>query len=183
MGGRGANLAGSGVSMELDWRSAYLLQAKSDYEMFTTLAQKEDTPLCHTLHYLQMATEKLAKSFLSEPNQPWPSRHQAYVAFIHVLLLNPNPFQKILGYTRKDQYKASLGSIRRTAKTLEDLVPESLRTRPNPEYPWSSQGRIYVPVVYDFPGLRLQEVGMRKLLKFTELSFVMVENLIKSTSI
>ena len=47
----------------MDWSGAFLEQAKSDYEVFRLLNASRQS-LCHRLHYMQMASEKTAKSFL-----------------------------------------------------------------------------------------------------------------------
>ena len=52
----------------MDWRTAYLEQAKSDYAMLLKL-NRDEAPLCHRLHYLQMTTEKMAKGFLTRPRR------------------------------------------------------------------------------------------------------------------
>ncbi len=50
----------------MDWRTANLTQARSDFEMLQTLSRQQAPP-CHQLHYLQMSTEKLAKGFSTPP--------------------------------------------------------------------------------------------------------------------
>ena len=63
----------------MDWRTAYLEQAKSDYAMLLKLNQ-EEAPLCHRLHYLQMTTEKMAKGFLTpKGGARYPKTHNALV--------------------------------------------------------------------------------------------------------
>jgi hypothetical protein len=44
------------------WSDAFLTQARSDWQVFEHLYDS-DFPECHALHYLQMATEKLAKAY------------------------------------------------------------------------------------------------------------------------
>lgn len=46
------------------WQHAYAVQAKADFAAFTVLRQSYDLPPCLALHCLQMASEKLCKSFL-----------------------------------------------------------------------------------------------------------------------
>jgi hypothetical protein len=53
----------------MTWREAFRQQALSDYAVFRHLTRVADIPVCHRLHYLQMATEKLAKSLLLVGNQ------------------------------------------------------------------------------------------------------------------
>ena len=49
--------------MPWDWRSSYLEQAKSNYAMFSLIRSQASS--CQSLHYLQMAKEKMAKGFLT----------------------------------------------------------------------------------------------------------------------
>jgi len=44
------------------WSEAFLAQAKSDWQIYEHL-EKTSFSKCHALHYLQMATEKLAKAY------------------------------------------------------------------------------------------------------------------------
>ena len=73
--------------MAMDWRTAYFQQARSDYDMLLRLLKEENVPECQRLHYLQMATEKLAKGFLTQPGGPrYPKVHDAFVRFVKSLL-------------------------------------------------------------------------------------------------
>jgi len=69
-----------------DWRTAFLLQARSDHAAFRLLldaARNDPALLCQCLHYLQMTTEKLAKGFLTPPNGPRPPAvHHAFTRFV-----------------------------------------------------------------------------------------------------
>lgn len=65
--------------MAQDWRTAYFCQARSDYETLQLL-EEAGAPFCQRLHYLQMATEKLAKGFATAPGGPQqPKVHRGYV--------------------------------------------------------------------------------------------------------
>lgn len=68
--------------MPHDWRSSYLTQAKADYAIFRLL-EKENSPLCHRLHYLQMTTEKLAKGLLTPVGGVrYAKTHDAFLTFV-----------------------------------------------------------------------------------------------------
>lgn len=68
--------------MAQDWRTAYFRQARSDYETLQFL-EEASAPFCQRLHYLQMATEKLAKGFATAPGGPQqPKVHRGYVQFL-----------------------------------------------------------------------------------------------------
>jgi hypothetical protein len=49
------------------WRTAYFMQAQNDYSVFREFKRRADIAMCQKLHYLQMATEKLAKAWRSVP--------------------------------------------------------------------------------------------------------------------
>jgi hypothetical protein len=56
------------------WQLAFLKQARSDWETY----QRIDDPVwptCHRLHFLQMATEKLAKALLVAGDMPFDKIH------------------------------------------------------------------------------------------------------------
>ncbi len=57
--------------MPMDWRSALMVQARSDFEMLNFL-RFHNAPFCHQLHFLQMATEKLGKAFATAPGGGQP---------------------------------------------------------------------------------------------------------------
>ena len=40
----------------------FLVQARADLVVFELLSKEPDLPACHSLHYLQMATELLGKA-------------------------------------------------------------------------------------------------------------------------
>src|SRR5882724_6463098 len=42
---------------------AFIAQARSDWLVYRVLTESAEVPLCHRLHYLQMACEKLAKAY------------------------------------------------------------------------------------------------------------------------
>ena len=44
------------------YERAFLAQARSDWNVYRLLSESRE-PSCHALHYLQMATEKLAKAY------------------------------------------------------------------------------------------------------------------------
>ncbi|QDU14408.1 hypothetical protein CA11_22140 [Gimesia maris] len=56
-------------------------QAKSDHEAFIFL-KSAGIAQCHTLHYLQMVTEKIAKAYLWRSGSPPP---RSYAGFVHFL--------------------------------------------------------------------------------------------------
>ena len=85
------------------WSEAYFLQARSekplrpsaslrDWQVYQTI-QRQPVPECHSLHYLQMAAEKMGKAFLiAGGNAPASvhTSHRAFVRFLQVVAHNPD---------------------------------------------------------------------------------------------
>ncbi len=151
--------------MPWDWRTSYLEQAKSDYAMFKMA--RTDVPLCQSLHYLQMTTEKMAKGFLTRPGGPrYAKTHDAFIKFMRVARTRPE-FRAASGFTDTSQFTAYVTSLLETAQQVENLSPEG-DDHPNPEYPWEAGGIILVPTEYAFAGLTLENPKMIKLLQFID---------------
>jgi len=62
------------------WHDGYLEQARSDWGMYNRLQDSSGTT-CHTLHYLQMTTEKLGKAFLLVHGTPLENVRGSHRAF------------------------------------------------------------------------------------------------------
>ena len=83
----------------MTWREAFLRQAESDYRIFRDLNHSQaSVPVCHQLHYLQMATEKLAKA-LTCPDAGYPPKatHVAFARFLRIMKGRPE-LRRELGY-------------------------------------------------------------------------------------
>ncbi len=121
----------------MTWQNGYLRQAESDYSIYSDL-NKPKVPLCHRLHYLQMASEKLAKSFLCKGRRtPYERTHYAFVRFLKSTTRSPNIRRK-LGYGGKNcpAYDTYIKSLLNVAKQIEDLAPVGGNyDKLNPEYP------------------------------------------------
>ncbi|HET6384178.1 MAG TPA: hypothetical protein VFJ58_12365 [Armatimonadota bacterium] len=156
--------------MSLDWRTAYLRQAQSDYDIYLQLLTA-GAPRCHQLHYLQMATEKLGKSYLCPASGDPPARiHDAFVKFVKVSRARDD-LRRIGAFARRAQYEAFINSLLSKAKEVEDLSPEG-PDHPNPEYPWKAGGIVFSPLEYVFPTLDpKRDPRMLKLLQFVENCF------------
>ena len=57
----------------------YLTQARSDFRALRTL---KGADACHQIHYLQMATEKLAKAYFWRAGKPLKKQHDFFVKFL-----------------------------------------------------------------------------------------------------
>lgn len=142
-------------------------QARSDLEVFEVL---KGQPLCQRLHYLQMASEKLAKAFLpSLKSSARPARvHSVFVKFLRT----SKSFRQIRsasGIRDDRQFRAYIAGLLSTAHELENLAPVGDVDKPNPEYPWESSGQVISPLDYPFGSLQLADPKMVRLLKFIDM--------------
>ena len=137
------------------WDKAYLRQAQSDYDVFRRLLPLQ-VPECHKLHYLQMASEKLAKAIMSasQRGHRQPNKHESLIRSFR-LVGSYGPVRRALGYSSKNDYASFIRSVTPVAQAIEDLYPKGIVDRPNPEYPWESNGRVICPIDYRFAHLDL----------------------------
>jgi len=129
-------------------------QAQSDYEIFTLL-RRQGVPDCHKLHYLQMATEKLAKAFLWKSGTPPPKSHTGFVQFLRMLgSARSSERDRLAGIFSFRNYNALqnwiYNSISPIAYDLERITPDLANDGPNTEYPWPHQNPTDTPIDYEF---------------------------------
>jgi hypothetical protein len=143
------------------YAAAFLTQAQSDWQVFRMLAGSPASR-CHSLHYLQMACEKLAKAYrlrdTASPVDEIVSRHTGFEKFVGAFLLAIKH-----EYAGRDAQLTLL--IRRSrgyAREIEKLAPatDRLAAPENAEYPWEANGVVVAPCDYPFPSLAfLREPG------------------------
>lgn len=155
------------------WGDAFAKQARSDWMVFRALDQRSDIPRCHKLHYLQMACEKIAKSYrirdTSAELGPLKASHLGFVKFVNAFLSSPAVVAEYEGKTAR--LIGLRRSVRHIARSIERLAPAvgGEATPENAEYPWESNGHVVVPADYAFPGLDLLEVASgRAILKLID---------------
>ena len=128
-------------------------------------------PVCHRLHFLLMATEKLAKAYLWRKNVPPATVHTGFTNFM-----------KFLGQVRREDrervaslfesrnfksFEASLLSFSPIAHQLQNIFPRAQYDGPNPEYPWPHASPVETPVDYVFAiWLELELAKGRELMTF-----------------
>lgn len=137
----------------MSWRDAYFLQARSDYDTFKEL-NKSRLPLCHRLHYLQMASEKLAKAFLSPSNGEPPQKgHLRLVTLLKVIKGRPEIRRNFGFATDYYAFCSYVDSLTPFARQIELLAPVGTDDRRmNAEYPWlDPTGQVVHPAIYGFP--------------------------------
>lgn len=147
----------------MDWRSALISQAASDYQVALLLKTTRNLPLCHTLHYLQMSLEKFARGLMSPPGsmaEP-PHSHEGAVKLVQFLKYehpHTQAFRTNLGMGKMQRISYLDGQLT-AVQSLERLAPalaKKFGTGINAEYPWSlhhTPGVIHAvlsPVSYDF---------------------------------
>ena len=72
------------------WHNGYLEQARSDWEVYNRL-WRASVADCHTIHYLQMTTEKLGKALLlvrGTPLEHMRRSHRAFTRFLQIATRN-----------------------------------------------------------------------------------------------
>ncbi len=138
-------------------------QARSDFDLFLHL-RRRGTHECHLLHYLQMATEKLSKSYLWRSGHAPPRVHTGFVRYLRALLdRRPNELDRIaivLGFKRRQDLDHWVRSVQGLAYALQNLAPAEAGDGPNPEYPWPHHAPTETPIGHTFAlWIQLAETG------------------------
>ena len=155
----------------MSWRSAFLLQARSDNEI-RELLNRNQAPYAHQLHYLQMAWEKLAKGVLTPENAAdHPDfGHRALVRCLQHLKTDRR-LRRLLHYQDASLFTQFINSLLPLAEQIERLAPALAGARqPNPEYPWQTTfcDTVVAPVEFDFPQFNPRSPQMIKLNSFLD---------------
>lgn len=126
---------------------AFLEQARSDFSAYEMLLRADPPmPECHVLHYLQMATEKLAKALLIRCGHHPGTSHRAF-SRVAAELAARRDILLAIGYQHPDKAARSLHAMRSVFESIEALCPSvagdaaqaaGLRRGQgrNAEYPW-----------------------------------------------
>ena len=136
-----------------DFQAVWWEQARSDREVFV-IFRSQGLAECHSLHYLQMATEKLAKAYFWRDRVTPRKSHALFVRFLRVLGTIPNERSRIadlFGFNRFEDLQnwIHLSSLP-LAYELERLAPDLANDGPNPEYPWPHLQPATSPVRHKF---------------------------------
>lgn len=162
------------------WAKAFWWQADSDlavFDLLTAPAQRA-LPRCHSLHYLQMACEKIAKAYRARDtatelhgSHGLLRRHVGFEKFIKSFLLSPQVQSEYDGRTEQLQQVGK--AVRALAREIEKLAPavDNTSTPENTEYPWVQGDAVIAPRDYDYSRLSLlAEPGGRTFLKLLRLA-------------
>lgn len=130
-------------------------QAKSDHDVFVQL-RKHGVGSCHQLHYLQMASEKLAKAYHWRSGKSPPKSHAGFVLFLRFLgqprgTKQQRHLARVFAFPRFSDLQTWLGKASPLAHDLERLAPDLANDGPNPEYPWPHASPTVAPAGYAFP--------------------------------
>jgi len=141
----------------LDWAEAYARQGASDFRLYKQWLVIDDIPVCHKLHYLQMASEKLAKAYLlrysSASEELLRTSHKAFPVFIQAYYSSIRVRQSYRGRTAQlTSVRTGVHNIAREIEKLA-LAVDPQQTPSNAEYPWDAGGRVIAPCDYSFPNL------------------------------
>ena len=134
---------------------AFHAQAESDLAAFDVLLAQDRVlvPACHPLHYLQMATEKLAKAWVICGDPSFNERnHAAVFPKLHDALKGRQDIARLLGYTNAAEFDQFLDRTRSLLDEIKSLCP-SPRKVPDVsvEYPWETAPNAWVaPAKYEF---------------------------------
>ena len=134
---------------ELWWQ-----QAKSDHDAFLLL-RREGMAQCHSLHYVQMATEKIAKAYFWRSGSPPPRSHAGFVQFLrflgHIRKNDRERIANLFSFKRFRDFQNWIRAVMEIAYDLERLAPDLAKDGPNPEYPWPHAEPKTAPANYSFP--------------------------------
>jgi hypothetical protein len=129
-------------------------QAKSDHDGFL-LVRRSGIAECHSLHYLQMVTEKIAKAYFWRSGSPPPKNHAGFVQFLRFLGQTRQSEQtriaELFAFKRYGDFQSWLRTVLPLAYDLERLAPALANNGPNPEYPWPHDQPEFAPAACDFP--------------------------------
>ncbi len=167
-----------------EWASAYAQQSRSDFAVYKLLTNQElskqclplnEVDQCHSLHYLQMACEKIAKAYrFRDTGTPLEKLLTSHVAF--------SKFMRTFVTTAvvKALYKNNPGVLRHViqitdllSREIEVLAPAlGNKAQPyNTEYPWADSMQIITPCTYSFPSVDiLRKSEARNFLKIVGIA-------------
>lgn len=166
-----------------DWATAYAAQSASDLDVFEILAARKEVPRCHSLHYLQMACEKIAKAYLFRDTATAEARltsgHVAFTSFINAFFRSAHVKNQYVG---KDAHLRLVSThASQLAREIEKLAPavDAQESPSNAEYPWLSGDQLIVPCRYDYPNLSsLREADGIRFLKIVKEAIVDFDRLV-----
>ena len=154
----------------MTWREAFLAQARHEHAIYVQFSQR-GAAMADQLHYLQMATEKLARGYLAHPSDPEPpeTTHAGFIRLLQQIKADP-PLRRRLGFTNSRVFSAFVDSLLDLAGKVQALAPAIAgTTRPNPEYPWVDSKSKAILVPFQFQSSELGEFKNARATKLLNL--------------
>lgn len=136
-----------------EWSRAYAKQGASDLSTYQVLRERQVHP-CHWLHYLQMASEKIAKAHQFRHTykdiESLLTQHQGLIEFINTYYRSPEMKARFAG--REEQLRSMQRDLTAFAAELQKLAPAVDREKSpsNAEYPWSNGVTLTVPCEHTY---------------------------------
>ena len=144
---------GIGIQRMNSYQKLWWEQAKSDHSAFL-LIRRSGIAQCHSLHYLQMVTEKIAKAYFWRSGSPPPKNHAGFVQYLRFLgQTRPTDRERIANlftFTRFADFQSWIRAVLPIAYELEQLAPTLANDGPNPEYPWPHNQPADAPANHSF---------------------------------
>lgn len=178
MGAELGQCSAGSAACRLNWSEAFLRQARSDLCVYRLL-QERGSDKCHSIHYLQMSGEKLAKSETDEAkrNMQPGLTHYGLSKWLRALSVS-NADSRTLGYKSRIDYRSAHASLLASAAAIEQLAPKIANDRSkglgsfmhwngvgvNAEYPWGRVGDPPIaPTDYAFGEPELDDLRLLRL--------------------
>ena len=135
------------------YQEVWWQQARADHEAFV-LIRGQGIAQCHSLHYLQMVTEKIAKAYFWRTGSPPSRSHAGFVQFLRFLggtrAGDRERIAGIFSFNRFADFQNWIRSVLPIAYDLEHLAPALANDGPNPEYPWPHAHPQHAPANHNF---------------------------------
>jgi hypothetical protein len=128
----------------------FLVQARSAFSVYNSLTSNKSIHHCHAIHYLQMATELLAKAH-GWGFGPVEKSHDMLVPFLQGLANNRKARNQLGFRHQKENWKHTIKKLIPIAEELQGMAPASAKDGPNPEYPWPPKAPANAPAEFAFP--------------------------------
>ncbi len=130
-------------------QAAFFRQAAEDWRVYSSFRRSRPRTACHELHYLQMATEKIAKAYRWGTSTPPRGEHTSFVVFLR-MIADRKRTREALGLQSQAYSRAWIRASLPLAIQIENLAPALAGEGPNPEYPFPRALPLTAPVDHDF---------------------------------
>lgn len=135
------------------YQEVWWQQARSDYEAFA-LIRGQGIAQSHSLHYLQMVTEKISKAYFWRSGSPLPPSHAGFPKFLRFLgqirARDRDRIANLFTFKRYTDFQSWIREVIPIAHAVERLAPALANDGPNSEYPWPHAKPQYAPANHDF---------------------------------